>query len=82
MLKLKKCSPSHMFRPVRRIRKLWALSQKDPKALEKLENLTPEQMAIIPEEGDGKAVFFGEGTEAEFREQEKNDRGLKGIFGL
>lgn len=32
--------------------------------------------------GDGKAVFFGEGTHEEFEEQEKEDKGLKGIFGL
>lgn len=32
--------------------------------------------------GDGKAVFFGEGTHEEFLEQEKEDKGFKGIFGL
>lgn len=33
-------------------------------------------------EGDGKAEFFGPGTEEEFEEQDKEDKGLKGIFGL
>lgn len=31
--------------------------------------------------GDGRAEFFGEGTEAEFKEQEEEDKGFKGIFG-
>lgn len=31
--------------------------------------------------GDGKAVFFGEGTEVEYKEQEEEDQGFKGIFG-
>lgn len=32
--------------------------------------------------GDGMASFLGEGTEEEFKDQEKSDKGLKGIFGL
>lgn len=32
--------------------------------------------------GDGKAEFLGEGTAEEFAEQERADKGLKGIFGL
>lgn len=36
----------------------------------------------LPVEGDGKAEFFDEGTEADWNEQEKEDQGLKGIFGL
>lgn len=31
-------------------------------------------------EGDGNAVFFTEGTQKEFAEMEKEDKGLKGIF--
>ena len=67
---------------LKRLKRLIQLSKKDPKALEKLESLTEEQIAIIPEAGDGKAVFIGPGTEEEFREQEKEDKGLKGLFGL
>lgn len=41
---------------------------------------------IIGEEaktlGDGKAEFLGSGTEQEYNEQVKEDKGLKGIFGL
>lgn len=32
------------------------------------------------EEGDGNAVFFGEGSHDEFLEQEKEDKGLKGWY--
>ena len=46
-----------------RIKRLIKLSKKDPKALEAL---TDEQINLIPEVGDGKAEFFGEGTEEEF----------------
>ncbi len=65
-----------------RLKRLIELSKKDPKALEKMEGLTDEQLAAIPEAGDGKAIFIGPGTEQEFKEQEKADKGLKGLFGL
>lgn len=65
-----------------RLRKLWKLTKKDQKALEKLESLNDEQITAIPDEPDGKAVFFGTPTEKEFKELEREDKGLKGIFGL
>lgn len=64
---------------LKRIKRMYELSKKDPKALDEL---TDEQIASLPGEGDGKAEFFGEGTEAEWKEQEREDKGLKGIFGL
>lgn len=67
---------------IQRLKRFWQLSKKDPKALEKLEKLSDEEMAYIPEIGDGKAVFFGEGTEEEYKALEKEDKGFKGIFGL
>lgn len=66
----------------KRLKRLYQLSQKDPEALKKLEGLSDEQLVVIPEAGDGKAVFFSEGSEQEFKDQEKADKGLKGIFGL
>lgn len=33
-------------------------------------------------QGDGKAEFLGEGTEQEFKDQQNDDKGLKGVFGL
>jgi len=52
----------------KKIKRLWTLANKDPKALETLEALSDEQIAAIPDAGDGKAVFIGPGTEEEFRE--------------
>lgn len=65
-----------------RIKRYWELTKKDPKALEKLEQLTEEDLAYIPEVGDGKAVFFDAGYEQEFKELENEKKGFKGIFGL
>lgn len=54
---------------------MWNLSNKDPKEIEKLLKLEPEQVEKIPEEGDGKAVFFGEGTEEEYKQFQKEEDG-------
>lgn len=57
---------------------MWQLSNKDPKAIEILETLTPEQLEVIPEEGNGEAIFFGPGSEQEFKELQLEDSGMKG----
>lgn len=62
-----------------RIKRMYELSKKDPKALD---DLTDEQIEKLPDVGDGGAVFFGEGTEEEFKLMKEEDKGLKGIFGL
>lgn len=62
-----------------RLTKAWKLATKDQ---EKLDALTTEQIDAMPDMGDGKAVFLGEGSEEDYKEQEKEDKGLKGIFGL
>lgn len=61
----------------KRIKRMYELSKKDPKALETLENLSPEQLAFIPDEGDGKADFLGEGTTEEYEDMLKEDDGSK-----
>lgn len=61
----------------KRLRRMWQLSDKDIKALE---TLTPEEIQNIPVLGDGKAEFLGEGTEEEYIEQERKDKGLKGWY--
>lgn len=53
----------------------------------KLSNISEEDMKVIVKEkenkiGDGKAVFFGLGTEDEWKEEERERKGFKGIFGL
>jgi hypothetical protein len=68
---------------IKKIKRLIALAKKDPEALKVLESLSEEQLKAVPDvsdEGDGKAVFFGEGTHDEFIEQEKADKGLKGWY--
>ena len=50
--------------------------------LKQLEHLTPEQLAEIPEAGDGKAEFIPMGSEEDFKEYENESKGIKGIFGL
>lgn len=60
-----------------RIKRLWQLTKKDPKALEVLEGLSEEQLAIIPEQADGKAEFLGSGTQDEWLEQQREDDGTK-----
>lgn len=66
----------------KRIRRIVELSRKDPEILDKYEKLTPEEIADIPNasKGDGKAVFFGEGSTEEFVDQERKDKGLKGWY--
>jgi hypothetical protein len=65
-----------MFKTLKR---LIEFTKKDPKALEMLEKLSDEQLALVPDknEGDGKAVFIGEGTHEEFLEFEKEEKGMK-----
>lgn len=65
----------------KRTKRLWKLSKKDPEALEDFMNLSDKQIMDIPDE-DQKAVFLGEGTQEEFKEQQREDKGFKGIFGL
>lgn len=64
---------------IKRIKRLWKLSRKDPEALKVLESLNEEQLRLVPEavEGDGKAVFFGEGTEEEYKEFQREEEGMK-----
>lgn len=62
---------------LKRIKRMIELSKKDPEALKVLENLTEEQLDQIPEAGDGKAVFIGEGTHEEWEDQKKEDEGTK-----
>lgn len=68
--------------PIKRIKRAWDLSTKDPLTLEKLGSLSQHEIDRIPEVGDGKATFIGEGSEEEYKDQQNADKGLKGIFGL
>lgn len=57
---------------IKRIKRLIALSR--------LEALTEEQVREIPNAGDGKTVFFREGSQEDFIEQERKDNGMSGWY--
>ena len=59
---------------------MWDLSKKDQRVLKELEHLTPEEIAVLPDAGDGKAVFFDEGSHEEYEELLKEDKGLAGWY--
>ena len=59
---------------------MWDLSRKDQRVLKELEHLTPEEIAALPDAGDGKAVFFDEGSHEEYEELLKEDKGLAGWY--
>ena len=66
-----------MFKTIRR---MYELSKKDPEVLKVYESLTPEDIKDIPDRGNGKAVFIDDGTEEDFIEQERKDKGLSGWY--
>lgn len=59
---------------------MWDLSKKDQRVLKELEHLTLGGVAALPDEGDGKAVFFDEGSHEEYEELLKEDKGLSGWY--
>lgn len=61
----------------KRIKRLYKLSKKDQKAVEEL---LDDDIDDLPDEGDGSAVFFGDGSTEEFEEMKKEDNGLKGWY--
>lgn len=71
-----------MFQSLKRIKKLWALTRKDQKAIETLENLTPEQLQAMPEEGDGKAEFFGPATDKDLLDFQREEEGSRPWYEL
>ena len=65
---------------IKRLKRLWTLSKKDPVVLKKLENLTEEQLAEVPNEGDGKALFFSQGSIDDYKEFEREESGMNGWY--
>lgn len=56
---------------------MWKLANKDEKALSDFMALSDKEIMAIPEEGDGKAVFFSEGTHEDYLEFQKEEEGMK-----
>ena len=65
---------------LKQMRRFWELSQKDPKAIELLTQLKPEELKYIPPAPDGRAEYLGEGTEEEFEDMKKEDSGMKAWY--
>tara|TARA_R110000868_G_scaffold86958_1_gene243527 strand:- start:16249 stop:16395 length:147 start_codon:yes stop_codon:yes gene_type:complete len=42
--------------------------------------MTDEEIKVMPEAGDGGAVFMGEGSHEEYQELLKEDNGLSGWY--
>lgn len=68
-----------MFKKIKRLRKAWNLAAKD---VTRLDSLTDKQIDALPNTGDGNAVFISSGSEQEYKEFEKEEKGFKGLFGL
>lgn len=63
---------------LKRLKQLYKLTKKDSKAIELLSQLTPEQVALIPDETkDEKAEFFGSGNEKEYQDFLREEDGTK-----
>lgn len=64
----------------RRIKNIISLSKHDQNYIDESTFYMKQREQEL---GDGKAVFFGEGTEQELKEQEEKDKGFIGrVFGL
>ncbi len=60
-----------------RIQKIWKMSNKP---MEVIDSLYDEKIDALPNEGDGKAVFFSEGTEEEYNDFKQEEDGTKLSF--
>lgn len=68
---------------LRRIKNIIALSEYKPTISNVIDSLDGRsQITLEKDEPEVKAEFFGTGSEEEFKKQEREDRGFKGIFGL
>lgn len=59
-----------------KLRNMWALARKDPQKLDKLLEVPEEVLNQVPDQADGKAVFFSEGTEEDFAQFEAEQSGM------
>lgn len=76
----------------KRLQNLWELSQYRPKSKRKHEfvdvdgkagTLEPvTELVLEKDTGDVKAEFIGAGTQEEFEQFQRDEKGFKGIFGI
>lgn len=67
-----------MLERLKRVKKFWDLSKKEPEKVEALLNDQKIQDLVdkLPDALDGKAVFLSEGTEEEYKEFEEEQSGI------
>lgn len=65
---------------LQRLKRLWKLSKKDPKTLEKLFDLNEAIIDHLPEAPDGKAEFIPEATQEDYEEFKKEEEGTKSWY--
>lgn len=63
-----------MIQRIKRLKRLWDLSNKDPEYLKAIETLTKEDIEAIPEKGNGKAQFIPMMTATQRDEYLKNQQ--------
>lgn len=66
---------------IKKIKRLWKLSNKDQKSLEAFMQLSDKEIMELPND-DTKGVFISEGSAEEFKDYQNEQKGIKGIFGL
>ncbi len=69
----------------KRIKNLWNLSQYKPSQESVFDFNTKENVSKVTlqkDEPEVKAEFFTEGSEEEYKEFEREQQGIKGIFGI
>ena len=67
---------------VKKIKRLWKLSSKDPKTLQGFMQLSDKEIMELPDE-EQKAVFISEGSAKEYKDFENEKKfGIKKLFGL
>lgn len=65
---------------IKKIKRLWKLSNKKPEDIDLLLELKDKEIDLFPDEGNGKATFFSEGTDEDFDEYEKENKGLAAFY--
>lgn len=60
-----------MLKRLKQLYKIWILSGKDQRFIDRLEKIGQEEIKKLPNVGNGKAVFLEESAEAEERWQDE-----------
>lgn len=70
-----------MFNRIKKLRRLWRLSNKDENAISDFMKLSDKEIMNLPDENE-KAEFISLGSNEEFKDFDNEKKGIKGIFGI